>query len=49
MIPALPSMPHINGVLSDIGQVDVTYWFEGLRVKRACYDTLARYLTGIGA
>ena len=35
-------MPHINGVLSDKGQVDVTYWFEGLCVKRAWDDNFAR-------
>ena len=30
------------GILSDIGQVDVTYWFEGLCVKRAWDDNFAR-------
>ena len=37
-------MPHIKWVPSDTGQVDVTYWFEGLCVKRVSYDTLSRYL-----
>jgi len=34
--------PHIKWVLSDAGQVDVTYWFEGLCVKRAWDDNFAR-------
>ena len=37
-------VPHIYGVLSNIGQVDVTYWFEGLCVKRVWDDNFARYL-----